>query len=93
MGGNLNLLKWLIEVERCALQSKVNGPLSTTSGLTALAIAAKYGHLELMKYLTRERGCSVTEIKEVDILQRGLHVALQVGHLLCVLLVSQWCVY
>eukprot|EP01036_Dinobryon_divergens_P023398 gene23399-31740_t len=82
MGGNLSLLKWLVESEHCPIFTKSGAekaPLTTTSGMTVFAIAAKHGYLDMMRYLARERGCSVTEIKDVDYLQRGLHVALELS--------------
>ena len=84
MGGNLSLLKWLIESEHCPIFSKSGAdksPLTTSSGMTVFAIAAKKGFIDVMRYLAREKGCAVTEISDVDILQRGLHVALEVTHL------------
>lgn len=83
MGGNLSLLKWLVESEHCPIFTKSGAekaPLSTTSGMTVFAIAAKHGYLDMMRYLAREKGCSVTEINDVDYLQRGLHIALEVIH-------------
>lgn len=81
MGGNLSLLKWLVESEHCPIFTKSGAdrsPLTTTSGMTVFSIAAKHGCIEMMRYLAKEKGCSVTEITDVDILQRGLHVALEV---------------
>lgn len=77
-GGSLPLLQWLLEVKHCSLMDRVSGkPLTTASGLTALAVAAYQGHAEIMHYLIHSRGCSVAEISEVDVLQRALHAAMR----------------
>lgn len=77
-GGNLNILKWLIEVKKCTIANrKTNAPLLTQSGLSMLAIAAQQGHVEMIRYLLLERGCNIAEIDDLFIAQRALHAAFQ----------------
>jgi len=52
-------------------------PYKNALGLTVLSIAAKYAHVPLMRYLVRHQRCNVTEIEDVSILLRGLHVSLE----------------
>jgi FYVE zinc finger/Ankyrin repeats (3 copies) len=77
VGGNVKLAQWLIEGRQCSLHDNTTGaPLTTTDGLTALAIAAKYGRAELMKYLIKTQKCSLNEIKNLQSLKSGLLAAL-----------------
>jgi hypothetical protein len=76
-------VKWLIDEKKCALIDRHNNkPLTTQNGLTSVAVAAMKGHLEIMNYLVHEKKCSVTDINDIGILQRALHVALQVSFML-----------
>lgn len=77
-GGNIHLVRWLVEDRRCSLRDGDAEPLKTSEGLSPLAIAAFYGHRDIMEYLVREQGSHVTEIKDTSILLRGLHAALEV---------------
>jgi hypothetical protein len=81
-GGNIHLVRWLVEDRRCSLRDGEGEPLKTTEGLSPLAMAAFYGHREIMEYLVRDQGCRVTEIKDTTILLRGLHAALVVSYLI-----------
>jgi hypothetical protein len=71
---------WLIVDKKCSISQR-NGDnlsaLTTSSGLSAFAIAAKYGHLDIMQYLVHEKKSAVTEITDVAYLQRALHVAMK----------------
>ena len=51
-------------------------PYRNALGLTVFAVAAKYAHHDLMKYLILKQKCKVTEIDDMSILHRGIHVAL-----------------
>jgi hypothetical protein len=80
-GGNLKLFKWLVEVKFCPLfmedfDSNEECALLNAKGESALAIAIKFGNVDIMKYLVQEKGCSVLEIKNLSIAQRGLFVLL-----------------
>jgi hypothetical protein len=84
-GGNIHLVRWLIEDRRCSIRDSDGEPLKTTEGLSPLAMAAFYGHREIMEYLVREQGSRVTEIKDISILLRGLHAALEVSLILLII--------
>lgn len=78
LGGNLDILRWLMDVKRC---SSVNvaqkQPLATQSGWTLLGLAAYCGHVDMIQYLVQQKRCSVTEIKDVVTLQRAMHALLR----------------
>jgi hypothetical protein len=85
----MNLVKWLIDEKKCALLDRHNNKsLTTQNGLTPVAVAAMKGHLEIMSYLVHEKKCPVTDINDIGILQRALHVALKVSIVSCVVSVS-----
>ena len=81
-GGNIHLVKWLLEVRKCSLRNVDGDVIRTSEGLTPLAIAAYFGHHELMVYFVRRHGCAVTEIKDFTVLLRGLHSALGVSRVI-----------
>lgn len=72
-GGNLMIMRWLVEEQMCALRDPIQ-PLMTADKLSVLAVAASYGQTAIMHYLMHEHGCKVTEITDVSILQRALHM-------------------
>lgn len=78
LGGNLDILRWLMDVKRC---SSVNvaqkQPLATQTGWTLLGLAAYCGHVDMIQYLVQQKRCSVTEIKDVVTLQRAMHALLK----------------
>ena len=75
-GGNLNLLRWLLELQYCALYSG-SRPLTTSAGLSVLGVAAFWGHAEMMVYLTQFHNCRVDEFENCpSVALRGLHAAL-----------------
>jgi hypothetical protein len=78
-GGNIHLVRWLIEDRRCTLRDD-GEPLRTAEGLSPLSVAAFYGHRDIMQYLVQQQGSRVTEIKDLSILVRGLHSALEVSY-------------
>lgn len=78
LGGNLDILRWLMDVKRCSsvnVTQKV--PLATQTGWTLLGLAAYCGHVEMIHYLVHQKRCSVTEIKDVVTLQRAMHALLK----------------
>lgn len=77
-GGNIHLVRWLLEERKCSLRGADGDVLRTSEGLSPLAIAAYFGHHEIMSYFVRRHGCKVTEIKDFTVLLRGLHAALGV---------------
>ena len=74
-GGNLNLLRWLLELQYCALYNG-SKPITTSAGLSVLGVAAFWGHAEMMVYLTQFHNCRVDEIENANVALRGLHAAL-----------------
>lgn len=79
VGGNLDLLRWMLETKKCSIIDRAtNKPLMTASGLTVLAVAAYKGHVDMMHYLIHTKKCSVSEITDLNILQRALHSTLHV---------------
>lgn len=76
-GGNLALLKWLVENRFCSLFDGITcGALRTARNESVLGIAARYGHSEMMVYLTHMHGCRVSEITSLEVALTGLHSAL-----------------
>lgn len=53
-------------------------PLLNGAGHSVLAVTARRGDAPMMRYLTQNRHCSVTDIADVTLLHRALHVALEV---------------
>lgn len=76
-GGNLDILRWLLEDRMCPIKSPGEGPLMTTEGMSVFAIAAYYGHVSIMRYVVHRHGAAVTEISEASVLHRALHAALE----------------
>lgn len=83
-GGNLDILRWLLEDRMCPIKSRgVGSPLMTTEGMSVFAIAAYYGHVPIMRYVVHRHGAAVTEASEITVLHRALHAALEVCLFLC----------
>jgi hypothetical protein len=78
-GGNIHLVRWLLEERKCSLRGGDGEVLKTSEGLTPLAMAAYFGHHEVMSYFVKRHACKVTEIKDFTVLLRGLHAALGVS--------------
>jgi len=77
-GGSIHLVRWLLEDRKCSLYAGANrSPIKTAEGLSCLAIAAYFGHGDIMKYLVHNNGAKVSEITEVAVLARGLHAMLE----------------
>jgi hypothetical protein len=88
-GGDLEVLKWLLEELLCPLyeDSSVTiatgevvdaQPLVTSTGLTCFGIAAKQGNVEMMEYLASQHGAKVTEVSDIRVLWTALHAALDI---------------
>lgn len=72
-------MKWLAEELFVPSKDVITGDaLLNASGLSALTIAARRGDLDMMRYIVHSLEGSVTEIDDVAVLQRALHVALEV---------------
>lgn len=72
-------MKWLVEELYCPARDVLTGDaLLNAAGHSALMIAARRGDLAMMRYVVHTLGGNVTEIDEVSVLQRALHVALEV---------------
>jgi hypothetical protein len=77
-GGNLQIIRWLLEECLCALKAPGTlSPLVDDDRLSVLATAAVHGHVEVMRYLVHVHSCSVTEITNVSALQRAVHFLLE----------------
>lgn len=76
-GGSIHLVRWLLEDRKCSIYAGANkSPIKTSEGLSCLAIAAYFGHGDIMRYLVHNNGAKVAEITEVAVLVRGLHAML-----------------
>ena len=76
-GGNIHLVRWLLEDRKCSIYiGAKKKPLKTTDELSCIAIAAYFGHGDIMRYLVHKHGAKVTEITETAVLLRGLHAML-----------------
>ena len=84
-GGNINLMKWLIEARYVSfyfVKDRVQHTIKTTSGRSTLEIATLYKCLGIIRYLIVEKGADVKGIKSavdlqgvVDLLIRNFPVA------------------
>jgi hypothetical protein len=81
----LEILRWLIEERRCPLVTtgpSVRGqvsmcPVVTQAGETILSLAAGLKKLDIMHACIVDWGCAVREIRQLDICQRALEVAIR----------------
>lgn len=78
-GGNLDVFRWLVESNRCPLRNPDGKSVDNKQGLGSLAIAAKFGRVEIMKYLVQTWKTPVIEIGDLSILHNGLFAALGVS--------------
>ena len=84
-GGNIALMKWLIEARYVSfyfLKNRVQYTINTASGRTALEVATLYKRLEIIRYLIVEKGADIKGIKSavdlqgvMDLLIRNLPVS------------------
>jgi hypothetical protein len=76
ISGNLVLLKWLLDDLDCILYKELSHePLRSRSGHSVLAVAALYGHKDMVQYLMKDVGMHVTDISDPHILQLHLHLS------------------
>jgi hypothetical protein len=74
--GNVALMRWLLETQHCLLRDPTTQKaLMTVTAQTALTVAARKGDCDMMRHLLHS-GCSVSEVTDVNILQRALHAAM-----------------
>ncbi len=71
-GGNLKLLIWLIEDRHCQifLDTEKKVALGDGSKRSVLAIAARQGHLDIVRYLLAIQKCNIREVTELPALWR-----------------------
>ncbi|GMI08113.1 hypothetical protein TrVE_jg11757 [Triparma verrucosa] len=72
IGGNVNIFKYLVEEQGCALSFVRNGgvePYRTKSAETCLSLAAGRGNITICRYLVVERGVSIKEVRSLRDLQ------------------------
>ena len=63
IGGNVDIMKWLVEGRQCTLvDNKSGSPIRTKEGFSVLDLAAHYGHEILVKYLISLRQFSRSDI-------------------------------
>ena len=66
-GGNLDLLKYMINDQGCSLTSYTSAgvkvPCLTKSGQSVMSIAANRGHVHIMRWLVVEKGLSVRLVR------------------------------
>jgi hypothetical protein len=76
----VQVLKWLTEEHFCGVTDVVTGePLLNGLGQTVLAVAARKGDVAMMRYAVHTLRCSVSDVTDLGVLQRGLHAALEVN--------------
>ncbi|KAM3577540.1 hypothetical protein VYU27_000703 [Nannochloropsis oceanica] len=63
-GGNLEVLRWLIDELGCPLYETTDGaaPLVTQKGDSVLGVAARYQRTAIMRWLVTVKGCKTSEI-------------------------------
>jgi len=79
-GGNLDLLRWLVNEFGCPLYETADGasPLLTHRGDSVLGVASRHRRVTIMRWLVQEKGCKISEIIErrqlwdiIDFLLKG----------------------
>lgn len=84
-GGNLDLLRWLVDVHFCPISlvrtgnrkpEKENTPIVTSKGRSVLNIAMSKQNVETMRYLVSEKKVSVYEIKDLNTSLKALEAVL-----------------
>jgi len=77
--GNMDMVKYLLEIEYVRINCiRSREPLRTSEGLSAIGVAAKCCHLDMMVYLIMDHGSSLDEIDDLKILRNCLRQTLQV---------------
>lgn len=85
-GGNLIVLRWLLEERFCPVKKVASGtgkqkrgediPIVTSKGRSVLSIAMKNLNVEIIRYLVIDKNVSVYEIKDLTLCLRVLESAL-----------------
>ena len=86
-GGNLDLLRWLVDVHFCPIslvrtgnkkpdKENTNTPIVTSKGRSILNIAMSKQNVEMMRYLVSEKNVSVYEIKDLSTSLKALEAVL-----------------
>lgn len=85
-GGNLNVLRWLLEERFCPVKRIASGngkqkrgediPILTSKGRSVLSIAMTNLNVEIVRYLVIDKNVSVYEIKDLALCLRVLESAL-----------------
>ena len=85
-GGNLNVLRWLLEERFCPVKKIASGngkqkrgediPIVTSKGRSVLSIAMNNLNVEIIRYLVIDKNVSVYEIKDLALCLRVLESAL-----------------
>jgi len=86
-GGNLDLLRWLVDVHFCPIslvrtgnkkpeKENTNTPIVTSKGRSVLNIAMSKQNVEMMRYLVSEKSVSVYEIKDLSTSLKALEAVL-----------------
>ncbi len=74
-GGNLKILKWLIEDLHCPIFTDAEKKVALGDGMqrSVLGIAARQGHLAIMRYLLFVHNCDIQEVTELPALWRTIN--------------------
>lgn len=85
-GGNMNIVRWLLEERFCPIRKIASGngkqkrgidiPILTSRGRSALQIAMSNLQVELIRYLVVDQNVSVYEVKDLTLSLRVLEQAL-----------------
>ena len=85
-GGNLTLLRWLVEEHYCPIKKisssnnkKRKGrdiPITTSKGRTLLSIAMKNLNVDMLRYLVVDKKMSILEVKDLHTSLRALEAVL-----------------
>lgn len=85
-GGNLNIVRWLLEERYCPIKKVTSGngkkkrgtdvPILTSKGRSVLKIAMSNMKIDILRYLVVEQNVSVHEVKDLTLSLRALEGAL-----------------
>ena len=85
-GGNLQLLRWLVEEHYCPIKKISNGnnkkkrgtdvPITTSKGRSALSIAMHSLNVDMLRYLVVDRKTPIFEVKDLNTSLRALEAVL-----------------
>jgi hypothetical protein len=85
-GGNLNIVRWLLEERFCPIKKVSSGngkkrrgidiPILTSKGRSVLIIAMNNLKIDILRYLVVEKNVSVFECKDLSLSLRALEAAL-----------------